>query len=113
MVYYRGEMETMRTHQQIEERSLAMMRAIVEKIERDPERSGIEKARSVCARWKRTHTNPYLDRWESILQTDWDAIKTVLLDNSDQAAALRQNNPFCGILTPRERWEIYRRHRTE
>ena len=25
---------------------------------------------------------------------------------------LRHNDPFCGILTPRERWEIYRRYRT-
>lgn len=102
----------MQTHRQIEERSLAMMRAIVEKIERDPGRSGVERARSLCARWKKTRTNPYLDRWETILQADWDTIKALLLEDSDEAAALRQNNPFCGILTPRERWDIYRRFRT-
>ena len=38
----------MRTHQQIDERSVALARAIVEKIDRDPARHGLEKARATC-----------------------------------------------------------------
>jgi len=35
-------------------------------------------------------------------------VRAVLLDESDEGQRLRQSDPFCGVLTPRERWEIYR-----
>ena len=37
--------------------------------------------------------------------------RAVLLDESEEGQRLRQSSPFCGILTPRERWAIYREHR--
>jgi hypothetical protein len=43
-----------------------------------------------------------------ILQRSWPEIRTNLLDDSEEGRRLRQNDPFCGILTPVERWEIYR-----
>ncbi len=98
----------MRTHQGIEQRSLVMMRAIVEKIDRDPERCGLEKARSVCRRWLTMHDNPYIGCWERILRGEWNEIRRILLEDSEEARALRQTNPFCGVLTPKERWKIYR-----
>jgi len=98
----------MTTHQGIERRSLVMMRAIVAKIDRDPERKGLQKARSVCRRWAQLHDNPYIDRWERILRGEWTDIRRILLDDSEEGNALRQANPFCGVLTPKERWQIYR-----
>jgi len=41
----------MRDHEAIDRRSLAMARRIVEKIDADPRREGLEHARRVCARW--------------------------------------------------------------
>ena len=35
-------------------------------------------------------------------------MRAVLLDESDEGQRLRQNDPFCGVLTPKERWAIYR-----
>lgn len=102
---------SMRTHQQIDARSKALARAIVSKIDEDPEQKGLEKARQVCARWNRMHSNPYLEQWAQILSGSWDDVKAILLSDSEEATALRQSNPFCGVLTPKERWAIYRRFR--
>jgi hypothetical protein len=101
----------MKTHQQIDLRSLAMARAIVGKIDRDPTRAGLAKARATCQRWVEQHPLPALSEWLEILARPWDEVKRVLLDESESGQRLRQSDPFSGILTPRERWEIYRAHR--
>lgn len=49
--------------------------------------------------------------WQEILRGPWEEIKKLLLDESEQASAMWQCNPFCGILTPKERWRIYREFR--
>jgi hypothetical protein len=43
-----------------------------------------------------------------ILHRPWREIREILLDESENGQRLRQNDPFCGILTPQERWAIYR-----
>jgi len=43
-----------------------------------------------------------------ILQRPWPEIRNILLNESEEGTRLRQSDPFCGILTPAERWEIYR-----
>jgi hypothetical protein len=47
--------------------------------------------------------------WDRILEQEWEAIRLLLLDPGEKGRRLRQSNPFCGVLSPRERWEIYRR----
>jgi hypothetical protein len=102
----------MRTHEAIDRRSLALAGAIVEKIDHDPRRTGLAKAKSVCARWNAMHGLSCVREWLSILQTEtWEAIRSRLLDPSDDGRRLRQSSPFCGVLSPKERWEIYRKHR--
>jgi hypothetical protein len=34
-----------------------------------------------------------------------------LLDPSERGVQLRQNSPFCGILTAQERWAFYRKRK--
>lgn len=101
----------MRTHQEIDLRSLELARAIVERIDADPLRSGLEKARSVCARWGAVHGERAMGEWRQILTGQWDRIRAVLLDESENGRRLRQSSPFCGVLSAKERWEIYRRFR--
>jgi hypothetical protein len=101
----------MRTHQEIDARSLALAKAIVAKIDADATRSGLEKARSVCARWRSTHNEPVIAQWQEILTGSWKKIREVLLDESERGQWLRQSSPFCGILTAKERWEIHGRFR--
>jgi hypothetical protein len=46
--------------------------------------------------------------WSVIMTRPWEEIRTILLDESEEGQRLRQSDPFCGILSPEERWEIYR-----
>ena len=84
-----------------------MARRIVAKIDADPARGALEHARNVCRRWVERVNVPARE-WMRILERPWDEIRRVLLDESEEGKRLRQNDPFCGILTPEERWEIYR-----
>ena len=101
----------MTSHQQIDERSLDMARSIVEKIDRDPTRNGLVKARITCRRWLQECPEPAIREWSEIIERPWSEIRNVLLDPSERGQRLRQSDPFCGILTPQERWGIYRAHR--
>lgn len=97
----------MKTHEAIDRRSLTMASRIAEKIEGDPLRQGLNHAREVCARWVAKGNVPAKE-WLDILRRPWPEIRSILLDDSEEGRRLRQNDPFCGILTPAERWEIYR-----
>jgi hypothetical protein len=97
------------SHVLLDRRSLEMHRLIVEKIRRD---SGLFlKAIDNVERWKNaSRTVPdYLIEWENILRTGLDPALSILLEDSERAAALRQSTPFAGILTPTERWEFLRK----
>ena len=84
-----------------------MARRIVAKIDADPRREGLEHARGVCARWLSRGNVPARE-WQLILQRPWPEIREILLGDTEESRRLRQNDPFCGILAPAERWEIYR-----
>ncbi len=101
----------MKTHQDVDRRSLSLCRAIVEKIEADPLRSGLEKAKAVCRRWEARSPSRCNREWLELLEKPWDEVREMLLEVSEQGQRLRQNSPFCGVLTPGERWDIYRRFR--
>jgi len=96
-----------KNHQAIDRRSLEMARRIVAKIDADPRREGFEHAKRVCTRWVERGNEPARE-WLAILQQPWPEVRRILLEDSEESRRLRQNDPFCGILTPGERWEIYR-----
>jgi len=95
------------THQAIDQRSLTMVRRIVEKIDADPTRAGFEHAKRTCRRWVEMGNIPARE-WLALLDRPWEEVRLILLDESEEGQRLRQNDPFTGILTPQERWEIYR-----
>jgi len=99
------------SHQTIDERGLAYAQRIVEKIDDDPQRVAVEKARRLCRRWLESGSSEELLIWEEILGRPWPMIRQKLLEPSEVGDQLRQNNPFCGVLTPQERWSIHRRFR--
>jgi hypothetical protein len=102
-----------RTHQQIDLRSLELARAVVARIDSDPERLGLERARETCARWLRTAPSPAIEEWSRLLSRDWAEVRLQLLDESEEGQRLRQSSPFTGILEPSKRWVILRRFREE
>jgi hypothetical protein len=96
------------TRQQIDQRSLAMAKAIVDRIDHDPQRAGLQKAKATCRRWFQSEPAPAICEWLEILERPWEEIRRVLLDESEEGQRLRQSAPFPGVLTPQERWNIYR-----
>jgi hypothetical protein len=98
----------MKTHEEIDRRSLATARCIVDRIDRDPGRAGLEKARANCPRWFAIRQNRRLQNRRKFNENPGREFRTILLDDSEGGRRLRQSDPFCGILTPFERRAIYR-----
>lgn len=99
---------TYSSHRLHDARSLAMHAVIVRKIEREPKLLGI--ARRNLERWAERHagTPPlWMKEWRAILKRPWLQIASLLTEQSENAARLRQSTPFAGVLTSRERRRIY------
>lgn len=102
----------MRTHPQLDARSLAMHRLVADRIRRDP--ALLAHVRQTLARWRGSvsvNTLPYLDEWERIVAQGVDACLAVALEESERATALRQSSPFTGILTHQERFAFLKEWR--
>jgi len=98
----------MQSHEDIDQRNDAMARAIVARIDADPARTGLAKAREVCRGWPARRPGSAVREWAGVLGGDWESVRAVLLDPSERGKRLRQSSPFCGVLSPRERWSFYR-----
>jgi len=96
-------------HQRIDQRSLALHRAIADKLRADP--SLLAVAHDNLDRWskERGRSQPYWDAWREILKRPLEEVLRLMVEESERMTAMRQANPFAGILTPRERWAIYDR----
>ena len=98
----------MDSHEAIDRRSLRLAEMVAERIDADPSRRGLERARAVCARWRSPGEPAAVLEWAALLTQPWETVRPVLLERSPRGQRLRQSSPFCGILTPRERWQAYR-----
>jgi hypothetical protein len=96
-------------HQRIDRRSLALHRAIADKLRADPALLAI--ALDNLDQWSRENgrSQPYWDAWREILKRPLEEVLRLMVEESERMTAMRQANPFAGILTPRERWAIYDR----
>lgn len=93
-------------HIRIEERSLALHAEIAERLAACPEL--LETAKLNIDRWieRDGEIRPWKE-WREILGRPLPEIIHVLVSPDENARRLRQSSPFCGLLTPRERWRIY------
>jgi hypothetical protein len=94
-------------------RSLALHRAIAEKLREDPALIAI--ALDVIERWSRAggRSQPYWDAWREILKRPLPQILDLLGEESERMTALRWATPFAGVLEPAERWAIYEKFNLE
>ena len=103
-----------RSHQWIDLVDLAMQRAIVRKIRREP---GLyNRARRTLARWERVKRAcpPPLREWKQILRNqDMNAVFRILTRRDDESDRLRSTSPFRGILTQREVEGVWARYDKE
>lgn len=94
-------------HQRLDRRSLALHRAIAEKLAANPALIAI--ARENLDRWSlpRGRSQPYWDAWREILDHPLPYVLDLMVEDSERMTAMRQATPFAGILEPKERWAIY------
>jgi excisionase family DNA binding protein len=92
-----------------EVRSLWLNRAVAAHLARDPERV-LRRARKNLARFAEIHARgsvaPWLTRWELVLDQGPEAVMEVLTSTAPDAAELRQNSPFPGVLAQKERRDV-------
>lgn len=99
-------------HVRLDRRSLEFGRRIAARLRADP--ALLDVARGNLRRWQsRPGTGDALRRcyseWEVILATQEAGEIAALLEREDEEAArLRQNSPFAGVLDAREVWTIKR-----
>lgn len=89
------------------QQSLWLNRLIVGELTRDPDRV-LAVARDNITRWRDIHAGrpsilAALDRWSEILDAGVDSIVATLTGQSEEAEDLRQNSPFAGVLSQRQR----------
>lgn len=100
-------------HRKNDLRSLRLHQVIAEKLRADPI-SVLRKARANVDKWRDDVSSAYYVReWDSLLSGPMDRLLEVMLEDSEHATALRHASPFAGVLTPQERWTIYRAFREE
>lgn len=96
-------------------RSLWLHRAVAGKLAVDPERVR-RTARHNLARMRSVHPRGRVlddfDAWEALLDGPPGRLFDVLASTSPRAAELRQNTPFAGVLTERERAKALAAFRT-
>jgi len=102
----------MRSHEWIDQRSLALDRLVAEKVRANP--ALLERAVSTLARWieqRQPNVPPVLREWQTVFATlPLEGILQVLTSAEQRAQRLRQSSPFCGILTPQERLAVLREY---
>ena len=95
-------------HQVIDLRNIEFGRIIAEKLREQPEMLNFAKGN--IKRWIAQSNGPppsaHLE-WKDILEKmDILEIIELLTQDSENANRLRQSNPFAGVLTPQERWNV-------
>lgn len=104
----------LRSHQMIDLVDLAMHRAIVRKIRRQPKL--YNRASRTLARWERVKRAcpPPLRQWKLTLRNnDRNAVFRMLTRTDDEGNRLRSISPFRGILTQQEVAAVWARYDKE
>jgi hypothetical protein len=99
----------LRGHQRLDQRSIELHRAIADKLRAYP--ALLDIARENLDRWSQMpgHSQPYWDAWRELLNRPFENLLDLLVEDSERMTAMRQATPFAGVLTPAERWAIYKR----
>jgi hypothetical protein len=101
-----------RTHEWIDRRSLALDRAISQKLRAQPEL--FQRAKTTLDRWiqqRQPTIPPILLEWREILER-WplEEVLELLTSSDERPRRLRQSSPFCGILSPTERLAVFKEY---
>jgi hypothetical protein len=104
--------ERTRSHEWIDQRSLALDRAIAQRLRAQPKL--LRCAKTTLERWiqqRQAHVPPVFLEWQEMLN-HWplETILELLTRADETARRLRQSSPFCGILSPAERLTVFKEY---
>lgn len=95
----------MPTQRQINAFTLAFHLRAIRRLALEP--GLINQAQNTLLRWQqqrgKTASDPYLQRWQSLLQGDLQVLQDTVCDDGDEAATLRNVSPLGFLLPPGER----------
>ncbi len=96
------------TPRALELRSLALHSLAVEKVRRDP--ALFDRVRTTNARFlnMRRDSAVYSRRWQDLIDAGSEPCLRKAVEDSEEAADLRQASPFAGILNEEERRDFLR-----
>jgi hypothetical protein len=103
-------------HIRIDERSIALHRAVAERIRGNPKLMeeailNLQRHLKLSFSDSRKPVSPLVE-WQELLENQsLEETLDFMVSNSERAIRLRQSSPFAGILTPQERWRIYEAYR--
>lgn len=88
-------------------RSLWIHRALAAAVARDPERALALGRKTLAYHWREhPEAAPWLRRWDRLVDAGPEAVMAMLTSPSAIAVELRQNTPFPGLLSDRERVRV-------
>jgi hypothetical protein len=110
-LYWRkGRLRSVKSHQDIDRRSLLLHRLVSGKLLRNP--ALVERPRATISRWRSLNPDaPALREWEDLLShMEVPVLAKFLRSRSEDAIRMRQSSPFVGILTEKERGSVMRKY---
>jgi len=94
-------------HRTAELRSIALHRLVAERLDEHL----IAQARRRVEGWIAAGGpvgQPWAGRWLELLSRPADELARALTEDTEEMRDLRQNTPFAGAVSPRERWRVIR-----
>lgn len=102
-------MNSLRTHDVLDARSLALHRLTADVLRKHPERLAIAKANlDRLEAIADPHCKPYLDQWRVAVNGGLESSIALMISETEQGNALRQAAPFGGVLSHAERFSFFR-----
>lgn len=98
----------MDAHRLAEERSLAFHRRIAELLREEPEL--VTQARDRLQRWidAGSVSPAWGEAWAQLLAGPVEELRRLPEADDEHTRQMRQASPFAGVLSPSERWRIWR-----
>lgn len=97
-----------------ERRSLLLGYAVAGRLALNPHpglQLAVRNLRTMRAKDRRGHAKVWLDQWQMLLDGPLLDLLAALTSPSPRSCELRQNSPFAGLLTDKERASILAQHR--
>lgn len=91
-----------------EQKSLAMHKAVAAKVRAQPFLLSKARERLQWLRNKNPAAVSYYDDWADLLDGNIETLLAAMVDPSEHACALRQENPFVDLVDQKERARIFR-----